>query len=62
MSHGVSYGSDLRLFTRYAEMPAVLYGPGDVALAHAANEWLPLDELVQAAEVLTLLIARKLDA
>ena len=62
VSHGVSYGSDLRLFTRYAEMPAVLYGPGDVALAHAANEWLPLDELVQAAEVLTLLIARKLDA
>jgi acetylornithine deacetylase/succinyl-diaminopimelate desuccinylase-like protein len=50
------------LFTRYAEMPAVLYGPGDVALAHAANEWLPLDELVQAAEVLTLLVARKLDA
>ncbi len=38
------------------------HGPGDVALAHAANEWLPLDELVQAAEVLTLLIARKLDA
>jgi hypothetical protein len=26
-THGVSYGSDLRLFTRYAEMPAVLYGP-----------------------------------
>ena len=60
-THGVSYGSDLRLFTRYAEMPAVLYGPGDVALAHAANEWLPLDELVHAAEVFTLLIATKLD-
>ena len=56
-THGVSYGSDLRLFTRYAEMPAVLYGPGDVALTHAANEWLPLDELVHAAEVFTLLIA-----
>ena len=60
-THGVSYGSDLRLFTRYAEMPAVLYGPGDVALTHAANEWLPLDELVHAAEVFTLLIATKLD-
>jgi acetylornithine deacetylase len=57
--HGVSYGSDLRLFTRYADMPAVLYGPGDVALAHAANEWLPLDELVHAAEVFTLLIASR---
>lgn len=61
-THGVSYGSDLRLFTRYAEMPAVLYGPGDVALAHAANEWLPLDELVHAAEVYTYLIATKLEA
>lgn len=58
-THGVSYGSDLRLFTRYANMPAVLYGPGDVALAHATNEWLPLDELVHATEVLTLLIASK---
>lgn len=59
-THGVSYGSDLRLFTRYADMPAVLYGPGDVALAHAANEWLPLDEVVHAAEVYTHLIATKL--
>jgi acetylornithine deacetylase len=61
-THGVSYGSDLRLFTRYASMPAVLYGPGDVRLAHSANESVPLSELVQAAEVLTLLIARRLDA
>jgi acetylornithine deacetylase/succinyl-diaminopimelate desuccinylase-like protein len=41
-------------------MPAVLYGPGDVALAHAANEWLPLDELVHATEVYTYLIVTKL--
>jgi acetylornithine deacetylase len=61
-THGVSYGSDLRLFTRYAEMPAVLYGPGDVRVAHSANECVPLEELVAAAEVLTLLIVRRLDA
>ncbi len=61
-THGVSYGSDLRLFTRYASMPAVLYGPGDVRVAHSANESVPLEELVQTAEVLTLLIARRLDA
>jgi acetylornithine deacetylase len=61
-THGVSYGSDLRLFTRYASMPAVLYGPGDVRVAHSANESVALEELVAAAEVLTLLIARRLDA
>jgi acetylornithine deacetylase len=57
-THGVSYGSDLRLFTRYAEMPAVLYGPGDVRLAHSANERVSLEEVVQAAEVLALLVVR----
>jgi acetylornithine deacetylase len=61
-THGVSYGSDLRLFTRYASMPAVLYGPGDVRVAHSANESVPLEELIQAAEVLVLLIARRLRA
>jgi acetylornithine deacetylase len=61
-THGVSYGSDLRLFTRYASMPAVLYGPGDVRRAHSANESVPVEELAAAAEVLTLLIARRLDA
>jgi acetylornithine deacetylase len=61
-THGVSYGSDLRLFTRYASMPAVLYGPGDVRRAHSADESVPLEELVAAAEVLTILIARRLDA
>jgi acetylornithine deacetylase len=60
-THGVSYGSDLRLFTRYAGMPAILYGPGDVRLAHSTNETVPLDELLQAAEVITSLIARKLN-
>jgi acetylornithine deacetylase/succinyl-diaminopimelate desuccinylase-like protein len=39
-------------------MDAVLYGPGDVRLAHSANETVPLEELVQAAFVLTLLVAR----
>jgi acetylornithine deacetylase/succinyl-diaminopimelate desuccinylase-like protein len=48
----------MRLFTRHAKVPAVLYGPGDVLLAHAANEQVPLDELVIAAEVLTTLICR----
>jgi acetylornithine deacetylase len=57
-THGVPWGNDLRLFTRYAKVPAVLYGPGDVLLAHAANEHVSLDELAVAAEVLTTLICR----
>jgi acetylornithine deacetylase len=59
-SHGVPYGNDLRLFTRYANVPAVLYGPGNVLQAHAVDESIPLEEIVTAAEVYTLLICRTL--
>ena len=38
-------------------MPAVLYGPGDVLRAHAANESISLDEIVTATEVYTMMIA-----
>jgi acetylornithine deacetylase len=54
---GVPYGSDLRLFTNHAAMPAVLYGPGDVRLAHAADENVPLDEVITAAKVVAHLVA-----
>jgi acetylornithine deacetylase len=54
---GVPYGSDLRLFTNHARMPAVLYGPGDVRLAHAVNERIRIDEIVDAAAVLAAFIA-----
>ncbi len=43
--HGVPYGSDLRLFTKHGGMHAVLYGPGDVRVAHSLNEFVPLDEV-----------------
>ncbi len=53
---GVPYGSDLRLFTLYGKMPAVLYGPGDVAFAHTVEEHVVLDDVVACAKVLALLI------
>jgi acetylornithine deacetylase len=61
-SQGVPYGNDLRLFTRYANVPAVLYGPGDVLQAHAANECIPVEEVFTAAEVLALLVCRTASA
>ncbi|HYF46690.1 MAG TPA: ArgE/DapE family deacylase [Acidimicrobiales bacterium] len=54
--HGVPYGSDLRFFTNDADMPAVLYGPGDVAVAHTVDEHVDLDEVFAAAEVVALTI------
>ena len=55
-THGVPYGSDLRFFANDAGMPALLYGPGDVALAHTTDEQVSLDEVFVAAEVVALAI------
>ena len=48
---GVPYGADMRLFVNEG-IPCVMYGPGDVRLAHAADERVPLEEVVTCARVL----------
>lgn len=40
-----------------AGIPAICYGPGDISLAHADEEWVPLDEVERATRVLTRLAA-----
>jgi acetylornithine deacetylase len=49
---GVPCGTDLRLFTRHAGIPAVLYGPGNVLHAHAADEHISLEQVVTCTTVL----------
>jgi acetylornithine deacetylase len=51
------YGSDLRLLTA-AGIPTVQYGPGDVDLAHAPGEHVPLSQVREAARTLTRLAAQ----
>jgi len=59
---GAPYGSDMRLLVHEAETPAILYGPGDIRQAHATDEWIAVDEIVQAARVITAAAARYLAA
>ncbi len=40
-----------------AGIPAVVFGPGDIAQAHTADEWVSLAEVDQAAEILYRLAA-----
>lgn len=51
---GVSYGSDMRLLLDQGKTPTVLFGPGDVRVAHSPNEYVPIDEVVTCAQVLAI--------
>jgi len=53
---GVSYGSDMRLFTNNYGIPGVLFGPGDIRLAHFTDESVPIAEVEQAALALAMTI------
>jgi len=48
---GLSAWTDAALLNA-AGIPAICYGPGDIALAHSATEWVSEDEIVRATAVL----------
>jgi acetylornithine deacetylase len=50
-TEAVPYGTDASTLAA-AGIPAVVFGPGDIAQAHTADEWIELDQLEAAAEVL----------
>ena len=47
---GVPYGTDA---THLGGIPSVVFGPGDIAQAHTADEWVDLAQVDAAAEILT---------
>ncbi len=47
----VPYGTDAATIAA-AGIPAVVFGPGDIARAHTCDEWVPLDEVEQASQIL----------
>ena len=55
----VSFGTEAGLYSE-ALIPTVICGPGDMARAHKANEWIGFDELESANRMMARL-ARKLD-
>ncbi len=57
---GVPYGSDMRLLIHQGGTPTVMFGPGDVRVAHAADEHVELEEAVACARVLAAWVVRSL--
>ena len=54
---GVPYGADMRLFIRFGEMPCVMYGAGDVNVAHSPDEHISVTELLTATTTVACLLA-----
>ncbi len=47
----VAYCTDASTIAE-AGIPAVVFGPGDIAKAHTCDEWVALDEVEEASEIL----------
>jgi acetylornithine deacetylase len=57
---GEPYGADMRLFISEGDTPCVIFGPGDVRVAHSADEHVPLAEVEACARVLAAWVVREL--
>ena len=53
---GVPYGADMRHFIQLGRMPCLMYGAGDVGIAHQANEHISLSEIQTAAKTIATLL------
>ena len=57
---GEPYGADMQMFVNVGATPCVIFGPGDVRVAHSADEYVPLAEVVDCALVLAAWVRREL--
>ena len=57
---GAPYGADMRLFTGPGNTPCVIFGPGDVRVAHGADERVALAQVEACARVLAAWVAETL--
>ncbi|MEX2499840.1 MAG: ArgE/DapE family deacylase [Wenzhouxiangellaceae bacterium] len=55
---GMPYGADMRLLVHQGHTPTVLFGPGNVRHAHAPDEFVVVEELVDATKTLALAALR----
>lgn len=53
---GVPYGADMRLFTLLGGMDCVMYGAGDVRVAHQHDEHISITELLTATKTIANLL------
>ena len=54
---GVPFGTDAHAFSS-RDIPTVVFGPGSIDQAHTVDEWIELEQLHQATEILGQFIAQ----
>jgi len=54
--------TDARFYINEASIPTVIFGPGSLTVAHTANEWIDVDELVTGARIYARIFADVLGA
>jgi acetylornithine deacetylase len=57
---GEPYGADMQMFVNHGDTPCVMFGPGDVRVAHSADERVPLQQVEDCARVLAAWLSREL--
>ena len=46
------WGTDGGLFTQIAEIPTIVFGPGETKVAHYPNEYIEVDKMIAAAKII----------
>ncbi|HTG40739.1 MAG TPA: ArgE/DapE family deacylase [Methylomirabilota bacterium] len=59
---GEPYGADMRLLVNEGATPTVIFGPGNVRVAHSADEYVSLAEVADCARVLAAWVVGELSA
>ncbi|HEX6230950.1 MAG TPA: M20 family metallopeptidase [Actinomycetota bacterium] len=59
---GLTGITDARFYLNDAKIPAVILGPGSLSVAHTADEWVRIDDLVAAARIYARVFVRFLGA
>lgn len=57
---GEPYGADMQMFVNVGGTQCVIFGPGDVRVAHSADEHVPIAEVEACARVLAAWVRREL--
>ncbi|GAA3326782.1 hypothetical protein GCM10020331_064090 [Ectobacillus funiculus] len=49
-------GTDGGLFTNIANIPTIVFGPGETKAAHQHDEYIEIDKMVEAAEMIACML------